>query len=88
MEPIPKPAKRIKDRKALQLYSKPKCELCGKWGTDPPHHIILKSQGGDDAPGNLINLCRDCHNDAHGKGPKRTTTNKDILYAAKEGNNA
>ncbi len=83
---IPKPKKRIKDPKALKRYSHSKCELCKKWGTDPPHHIIFKSQGGDDVPENLINLCRECHDDAHGKGESKTTTPKEVLYQAKEGN--
>jgi 5-methylcytosine-specific restriction endonuclease McrA len=26
-----------------------------------PHHIKLKSQGGEDLPENLIVLCMDCH---------------------------
>ncbi len=85
---FPKPAKRIKSRKVLQQYSHPKCELCGKWGTAVPHHIVFRSQsGGHDMPENLINLCVDCHDDAHGKGKSKTTTPKEVLYQAKEGNN-
>jgi 5-methylcytosine-specific restriction endonuclease McrA len=81
---IPKPAKRINNRKALEKASKPYCELCDRWqDIDPPHHIIFKSQGGDDTPENLISLCRDCHNDAHGKGPSKKTTPKEVFYRAK-----
>jgi hypothetical protein len=29
------------------------------------HHIQFRSQGGSDAPSNLITLCEDCHNDLH-----------------------
>jgi hypothetical protein len=29
------------------------------------HHIQFRSQGGTDAPANLICLCEDCHNDLH-----------------------
>lgn len=32
---------------------------------DPPHHIILKSQGGDDSVENLILLCNVCHRFMH-----------------------
>jgi 5-methylcytosine-specific restriction endonuclease McrA len=82
---FPKPTKRIKNKKALKAAEKPYCELCGRTGhIDPPHHIIFKSQGGDDAPENLITLCRDCHNDAHGKGPSKKTTPKEVLFKAKE----
>jgi len=62
--------KRIVDRKAVKRYweSGSKCEYpgCHKIRQDP-HHIIFKSQGGDDTPENLINLCRNCHDKAHGK---------------------
>jgi 5-methylcytosine-specific restriction endonuclease McrA len=86
MEPLTKPPKRIKDPKALKRASKPYCELCGSWqNIDPPHHIIFKSQGGHDTPENLITLCRDCHDNAHGKGKSKTTTPKDVFYLAKEG---
>ena len=32
---------------------------------DPPHHIIFKSQGGDDSVENLILLCNVCHRFMH-----------------------
>ena len=83
---IPKPPKRVKDKKALKQATLPYCELCRSWqNIDPPHHIIFKSQGGDDTPENLISLCRDCHDDAHGKGKSKTTTPKEVFYRAKEG---
>jgi len=31
------------------------------------HHIVFRSQGGSNAPGNLITLCETCHNDLHNK---------------------
>ena len=37
-----------------------------KWSLDNPHHIIFKSQGGDDTAENLITLCLGCHSAAHG----------------------
>lgn len=30
------------------------------------HHIVFRSQGGKDEPGNLITLCPSCHRRAHG----------------------
>lgn len=54
-----------------------RCRACGKtYPLDPPHHIILKSQGGTDDLWNLITLCMTCHNQAHngkGKGADRQT---------------
>ena len=38
----------------------------GGWGLDSPHHIVFRSQSGEDTPGNLITLCIACHNKAHG----------------------
>ena len=29
------------------------------------HHVIFRSQGGSDAPDNLVTLCRDCHEQLH-----------------------
>ena len=42
------------------------CEVCRNPAQDI-HHIIYKSQGGKDEVGNLIGLCRDCHDKAHFK---------------------
>lgn len=39
----------------------------GGWYLDRgPHHIKLKSQGGEDTEDNLITLCVFCHAKAHG----------------------
>lgn len=46
------------------------CEVCGAKSVDV-HHIIPRSKFGkkrkdeQDAPANLIALCRGCHNQAH-----------------------
>ena len=45
------------------------CEDCGSMAVDT-HHITFKSQGGGDDNGNLIALCRPCHQEAHGKNSK------------------
>ena len=42
------------------------CEECGRQAVDI-HHKIFRSQGGTDEADNLIALCRDCHDMAHGK---------------------
>lgn len=32
------------------------------------HHIVFRSHGGTDDPGNTILLCHNCHEYAHGRG--------------------
>ena len=43
----------------------PDCEVTGKMAQDV-HHIVFKSQGGGDEDQNLIALCREEHDKAHG----------------------
>lgn len=38
----------------------------GGFPLDPPHHIVFRSQGGDDTAENLTLLCRYCHGQRHG----------------------
>jgi len=48
------------------------CEVCGNQATDI-HHIEDRGMGGSktkDYIENLIGLCRECHNKAHGIGGK------------------
>jgi 5-methylcytosine-specific restriction endonuclease McrA len=35
------------------------CVICGRPGS--PHHIIYRSQSGDDSENNLVELCEYCH---------------------------
>ncbi len=42
------------------------CEVCGAVAVDV-HHVLFKSLGGVDLFGNLIALCRYCHDVSHGK---------------------
>lgn len=41
------------------------CRYCNRGDTLDPHHVIFRSQGGSNAPNNLLTLCRKCHNDIH-----------------------
>lgn len=61
-----KPAKRIKDPEAVRsaMNTEPWCRKCGAPATDP-HHILLKSQGGDDVFGNIMPLCHTHHDEYH-----------------------
>lgn len=53
--PIPEETRR-------QVYerAKARCEYCGKRGQEI-HHIVYRSDGGDNHINNLILLCRKCH---------------------------
>lgn len=42
-----------------------KCRKCGKDYELNVHHIRSRSRGGEDALGNLLTLCEDCHSDFH-----------------------
>ena len=60
------------------------------WGRLDPHHILRRSQGGQDSPDNLVTLCRAHHDWVHGNPessrnlgllkrpePKETTNDND-----------
>jgi hypothetical protein len=56
--PDPKPARRVKDPAALRAYrlemlNEP-CERCERRRGAHAHHIVFRSQGGDDARWNLL----------------------------------
>ena len=44
-----------------------KCQICGCFTQDAPHHIIYRSQGGDDSLENMTTLCGLMENDCHRK---------------------
>lgn len=69
-KPDPKPRKRIVDRAALnaKLANEPKCRKCKNAKATDPHHIVLKSKGGDDVEDNVVPLCRPCHREYHDGG--------------------
>jgi len=65
---------RLKGQAKIKLYQRVYkrdhgcCVECGAWippGTIP-HHIIFKSQGGEDTEENLEMRCPVCHGKAHG----------------------
>jgi len=43
------------------LCQRPECRA----GGTQTHHIVFRSQGGPDIPGNLVLLCQDHHSEAH-----------------------
>lgn len=60
------------------------CVICGMEGTDI-HHIVFRSQGGEDTEDNLVVLCRRHHTMAHGVHAKEVR-DKLIKYIDKEAN--
>lgn len=55
------------------------CALCGNVEGLQVHHIIHRSQGGANAPHNLIALCWRCHAIAHGtRFPELDMTERDM----------
>ena len=69
MGALPKPIKRIRDHEAvMRKVAGAQCRVCGKAATDG-HHIVLRSQSGDDVEENIVGLCHECHMEYHaGKG--------------------
>lgn len=41
------------------------CQYCGCWTNSPPHHVVFRSQGGDDSMENLKLYCCKCHRSIH-----------------------
>ncbi|HBY98949.1 MAG TPA: hypothetical protein DEP84_34215 [Chloroflexi bacterium] len=48
------------------------CQQCGRRGEPlEVHHRIQPETGGRDEVPNLVTLCPDCHDRAHGRPPRR-----------------
>jgi 5-methylcytosine-specific restriction endonuclease McrA len=62
-----KPERRIRDSAAVQrkVMSVPLCRACRLEKATDGHHVLLRSQGGDDVEDNILPLCRGCHRDYH-----------------------
>ena len=80
---------RIISPSTIKRYQKehPMCEFprCFKKAWLGPHHIIFKSQLGNDTEDNLISLCQEHHDEAHGKKLNGRTSRemKEILLKLK-----
>lgn len=62
----PKPAKRHKASAAEWSFLRRQkigggCRVCGHTQMNELHHLVPRSNGGDDWPANLVELCRACH---------------------------
>jgi phage terminase large subunit GpA-like protein len=41
------------------------CRHCGNRQTLDPHHVVYRSEGGENCESNLLTMCRKCHDDIH-----------------------
>lgn len=58
-------SKWLKVRKQAAERDNGLCVLCGQPANDV-HHVIFRSHGGQDELSNVVCLCRQCHEMAHG----------------------
>ena len=88
--PFPKPPKRIVDPEAgkRKLALDAKCRICQERASDG-HHVLLRSQRGDDLEDNIVPLCRECHRRYHdGKGDIRLSLDEKLYVLTKLGQGA
>lgn len=65
-QPDPKPTKRVKDKKAGKTVHAAGCFCVLNCGAPAEaHHVLFRSQGGDDDPANMCCLCDDHHHKIH-----------------------
>lgn len=82
-----KPEKRIRDPEAVKNRIKgARCRNCPDRASDG-HHILLRSQGGDDVEDNIMPLCRECHYTYHHLGTQtlRVTLDEKLYVLTKLG---
>jgi hypothetical protein len=60
----------MRARKRVRSRDKGRCRCCGIRSGLHVHHIVYRSQGGDDAEWNLITLCHHCHDSIHKPHPR------------------
>jgi 5-methylcytosine-specific restriction endonuclease McrA len=53
---------------AVRTRDNDRCRRCFRWYGDgfDLHHVLMKSHGGSNEMGNLMLLCRPCHDHVHG----------------------
>lgn len=62
-------------REAVHERDRGQCQNCSVSGPDVTldcHHVVPRGQGGSDRLSNLVLLCRQCHDAAHGKATAPT----------------
>jgi len=77
-----------------KLLADRECRVCGRPASHG-HHLVYRSQGGDDYEGNIIPLCHVCHDKVHaGSTPVRRqiiltlTADERAYVVSKFGDNA
>ena len=62
--------KRHRDPSALlaKLLTDRQCRACGREASDPHHIVTRGGKQGDDDIGNIMPLCRRCHDRFHAEG--------------------
>lgn len=79
--PDPRPAKRVKNPKAMKAVHAKGCFCvlnCGDKGET--HHVLFKSQGGDDSYDNLVCCCPAHHQKLHNEDlPTRVLLGEHLL---------
>ena len=72
--PCPKRPRLQLDREAYQLLYRQvlqrdgwRCQFCGNRRNLQVHHILPRSQSGDDTEENLTTLCSECHDQVHSR---------------------
>lgn len=50
---------------AVLLRDNYKCRSCGHRSNLHVHHVVFRSQQGEDTPDNLVTLCNSCHDGVH-----------------------
>lgn len=68
--PFPKPVSKKKPARSYkQVQKRGYCAVCGSKGRTVWHHIVFRSQGGDESPCNLLEVGDDflcsCHRNIH-----------------------
>jgi hypothetical protein len=76
---------KLTKRKQLEFWDN-KCAICGRNDYLEFHHLIPKSEGGNDEYDNLIVLCGCCHANVHGRSfnPDKPNRKTSIEYEAAE----
>jgi len=80
-QPDPKPAARIVDRYAgwTKVLTEGDCRVCGTRWPLTRHHLIKRSQGGDDIDDNLVPLCGNGTTGCHGRVEARDSNTLHLL---------
>lgn len=84
-EPDPKPPRRLRQTGAARskLLSEQACRACPRRATEG-HHILHRSQGGDDVSANIMPLCLHCHRLYHDGGDLEVgITDVEFAYLAR-----